>query len=47
MKNFSILGYGHIGRVHQQAIEETECQIESITLNSIPTAPYCSNCSRE
>ncbi|MDM1548162.1 Gfo/Idh/MocA family oxidoreductase [Empedobacter falsenii] len=24
MKNFSILGYGHIGRVHQQAIEETE-----------------------
>ena len=24
MKNFSILGYGHIGRVHQQAIEEAE-----------------------
>ena len=24
MINFSILGYGHIGRVHQQAIEEVE-----------------------
>ncbi|MBS7333455.1 Gfo/Idh/MocA family protein [Faecalibacter bovis] len=24
MKNFSILGYGHIGKVHEQAIRETE-----------------------
>ena len=37
MKNFSILGYGHIGRVHQQAIEETEnAQLISVIDFNLP-----------
>ena len=37
MKNFSILGYGHIGRVHQQAIEEAEnAQLISIIDFNLP-----------
>ena len=37
MKNFSILGYGHIGRVHQQALEETEnAQLISVIDFNLP-----------
>ena len=37
MKNFSISGYGHIGRVHQQAIEETEnAQLISVIDFNLP-----------
>ncbi|MGU9938415.1 Gfo/Idh/MocA family protein [Empedobacter brevis] len=37
MKNFSILGYGHIGRVHQQAIEEAEnAQLISVIDFNLP-----------
>ena len=37
MKNFSILGYGHIGRVHQQAIEETDnAQLISVIDFNLP-----------
>ncbi|GGE92679.1 Predicted dehydrogenase [Chishuiella changwenlii] len=37
MKNFSILGFGHIGRVHQQAIEEAEnAQLISIIDFNLP-----------
>lgn len=37
MKNFSILGYGHIGRVHQQAIDETEnAQLISVIDFNLP-----------
>ncbi|MFV0171396.1 Gfo/Idh/MocA family oxidoreductase [Empedobacter falsenii] len=37
MKNFSILGYGNIGRVHQQAIEEAEnAQLISVIDFNLP-----------
>ncbi len=37
MKNFSILGYGHIGRVHLQAIEEAEnAQLISVIDFNLP-----------
>lgn len=37
MKNFSILGFGHIGRVHQQAIKEAEnAQLISVIDSNLP-----------